>query len=202
MNRMLLALALTIVWFQARAEADTLPQVLDIPSTYTPGTAFSFQVLVPGLPDFTGYTIEILFDTEVLDPDLTLSAVPVAAQYPFPTTTGFTSSGGVIAGTASASITFSDSSLPGVFTTPGVNDLLAVVTVLPGSGMTGTITISFGSGTELLFNMEGSDGFELPDPTTVLQEEVLPPVPVPAPTALLSATIGITLLLGRKRRQR
>ena len=98
MNRFLLAAAALVV-AALPARADTLPVVLDVPGTYTPGTPFTFELRAPGLADLGLYNIELVFMTDG-DPTglLGLSAAPPAdpSLYPFGTTANFAS--GVNAG--------------------------------------------------------------------------------------------------------
>ncbi|HEV3440441.1 MAG TPA: hypothetical protein VG122_24010, partial [Gemmata sp.] len=94
------------------------------------------------------------------------------------------------------SVLFSDSAITPVTTVTGVNDVLGVVTVSPGSDLTGPITISFDSSSGVNYFSEGLD--TLPGPVTV--DQGMPPPPtVPTPAGWLSMAIGALILAGRER---
>jgi hypothetical protein len=199
MKRMSLAAALFVALSAGPGRADTVPQLVGVPAEYTPGTSFTFEVRVPGVADFAGFSVQLVFETAVLDPDLAVTAAPDPTQYPFPSISGFSATptppdpGGTV-----YTLTIADSG-PGTFTEPGVNDLLAVVTVNPGLGLTGPITISVGSETALLYNMEGRND-QFPEPVVV--EQGVPPGPVPAPPAIVLLGVGALVLAGWTRLNR
>lgn len=198
MKRMAFA-ALTVLGLStASARADILPLILDTPGTYQPGSPFSFEVRVPGVVDFTAYTIELMFDTGVANPDLTLSAAPVAGQYPFPSLSNFQT--GITANGNSMSLTLTDSTAPpGAQTAAGVNDLIAVVTVTPGPNFTGPITISVNPDTlSFDINSEATPTIEAPPAITVAQGQS-PPQAVPTPAAWLTMSLGGLILAARRR---
>ena len=180
--------------------ADYVPFFAGVPDTYTPGTQFTFSVLVPNIHSFSRYSIELDFETTQVHPTLGLSAAPGPANYPFPTTANFQSSSPTVLDATGLSLTISDSTSPSVNVTPGVNDLLAVVTVTPGADLTGPLTISVDGNSRLLYNTEIRPGDTLPNPVTVDQAAVVvgPPTPVPAPPGLVALGIGGLALLVRR----
>jgi hypothetical protein len=175
--------------------ADVLPQFLEVPATYTPGLPFSFEVRIPNVSDFSSYTIEIGFETGVVDPDILAFAITDPAQYPYPTTAGFSSSFFAEAGTPTAFLTISDSTNPGVETWEGLNDLVATVTVVPGPRLVGAILLFVGSNTEIAINQERTPQITFPAPIWIDQAEAPPVAPVPTPAGLISLGTAFLLLL-------
>lgn len=198
MKRIALAALVALGLCTSSSRAETLPLILDTPAEYLPGTPFTFEVRAPGVVDFTAYSIELVFETGPGNPPLLLSAAPVAGQYPFPTLSNFQAVPGSFAG--STTLTLTDSTAPpGVLTTPGTNDLIAVVSVTPGAGFTGSITISVNPSTlSFDLNSEATPSIEAPEPITVTQGTP-PPQAVPTPAAWLSLGIGGLLLAARRR---
>jgi hypothetical protein len=179
------------------ARADTVPQIVNVPDTYTPGTPFTFQVRVPGLADFASYSVQLLFETEVSNPNLSVSFAPNPSQYPFPSSAGFTVTPvPPSSGDSTYVYTISDSG-PLTFTTPGTKDLLANVTVLAGADV-GAITIEVGGDTTLDYNKEGRRD-TLPGPSSPITPLAGGTTPVPAPAGIVLLGIGSVLLAARKR---
>jgi hypothetical protein len=197
MERMTLAAVAALVLAVAPARADTLPLILDAPATYTPGSSFTFEVRVPGVVDFAAYSIELVFDIAVPNSSLAVTATPDPGQYPFPSLSNFQATPGGVPG--STTLTLSDFTSPGVTTTAGTNDLIAVVSVTPGPGFTGPITISVNPDT-LLFdiNREQTPSVNPPEPITV-EQGAGPPAVVPTPAAWVTLGIGGLILAARRR---
>jgi len=197
MLRMPFAVAVAFAALTAgTSRADVIPLFNDVPATYIPGTPFTFQIIVPEVNGLNSFNVDLIFDTAVTSPDITVSAAPLASQYVFPTTSGFTTSSFTGPGPNEVSVLFSDSAITPVTTVTGVNDLLGVVTVSPGADLTGPITISFDSSSGVNYFTEGFD--VLPDPVTV--DQGMPPPPtVPTPAGWLSMAIGVLILGGRER---
>jgi hypothetical protein len=178
--------------------ADILPLFSDVPSTYIPGTPFTFQIVLPdGLNGVSAYQVGLVFDAQVDSPPLTVSAAPTVPGYIFPTTTNFTSNSFSGPGANEVSLQFSDSVPPAnyIFTMPG-QDLLATITVNPDITMTGQITISFTSDTLVTYFTEGFDS----TPPSVTIDQGCPPAPsVPAPAGWITLALGSLILIGRNR---
>jgi hypothetical protein len=201
MNRTALWLAAMLAAATTQtARADTVPQLLNVPASYTPGNPFTFEVIAPGGENgFSAFNLDMTFSTNNVNPDLTLSASSATSQYVFSgySTTGFTSSSTSTSLTASDSLTNPGTDM--ITTQTGVNDVLAVVTVSPGTSFTGPITVSFAGDTSVTYFTEG---FDFPQgPVTIVQgAEVAAPVPTPA--AWISMTIGGLILAARRQMQR
>jgi len=181
------------------ARADILPQFVEVPATYSPGVPFSFEVRLPDVSDFSSYSIEIVFEAGVTDPEILAFATTDPAQYPYPSTAGFTSSFFAPAGNPQVFLTISDSTSPGVETFSNVNDLLATVTVLPSPRMVGAILLFVGANTEITINQERTPNITYPAPLVIDQAEAPPVTPVPTPAAWISLSIGVALTLARGR---
>ena len=66
MNRLVLALSgLVIAASTSPVRADPLPLIVGLPTEYTPGTPFSFELRGPGLVDFSAYSMELIFQTQI-----------------------------------------------------------------------------------------------------------------------------------------
>jgi hypothetical protein len=201
MRRMAFAVVL-VVCCAVPARAETLPILDGVPAFYTPGQPFTFALRVPELPDLTDYRLELVFSTAVTDPSLL--AFPTVAPpgiYVFPTGANFAFQFDAAPGANEVQLTLTDSVLPdSVIAAPGQNDRLATITVLPGAGLTGTITLSIGLGTQFHYNAE-LGAYESPvDIPPVDQGD--PPVggnPVPAPPGVVLLGLG-GLLLGLRAR--
>lgn len=198
MSRMTLALVALLGCCAGAARADTLPSYVGISntSTYTPGTSFSFELLVPQLGDFANYTVELIFHTQSPNPALKVSvtAAPIG-NYVFPTNTNFHLVPGSDTNLNDVDLAFSDSTSPGVITTPGANDTLATITVTPDASFSGPITIKMGAETSFSYDLElGS--IPQPKPITITQAEV-GVGSVPAPPGVVLLGIGAVLLAAR-----
>ncbi len=197
MTRMALAVAAVGITLGS-ARGDTVPQFVNVPDSYTPGVPFSFEVRVPGVPDFAGFFLELLFETTIPDPELTATAAPGVGAYPFPSVAGFTAEATFPGpGETAFLLTISDFGSP-VTTQAGVSDFLATVTVSPGAGFSGPIEISLGGGSFLDYNTEGRDD-SFPDPLSVSEAES---TAVPAPAGWLTLALGGLLLRTRARLRR
>ena len=164
-----------------------------MPATYTPGTPFSFDVRVPLLTDFTAFSAQLVFATDLVDPPLFVSAAAPTAgpggRYVFPSNTNFQSSSFRSDMLSEVSLYISGSTATGVLAAPDGNDTLARVTVQPGAELTGPITISLGSDTLFMRNMETS--YSDTDAVTVDRSDTGPVTnPAPAPAWCCSASAG------------
>lgn len=195
MRKIAFAVAAVVTCWAAPARAETLPVFEGLPTTYTPGTAFTFTVRVPQLADFAAFQVDLVFATDMPDPPLLVSAQPAPAalgQYVFPSNVSFASDVTWLPGSPEVLLTLRDSTGAPVFTQPGVNDTLAVITVLPGASFVGPITISLGS--ETLFDVSReSPRYDSPPAVTITQADG--PSPVPAPAGVVLLGLG-GLLLG------
>jgi hypothetical protein len=198
---MALAVVATIGCWAAPARADTLPLVEGLPATYTPGESFTFTLRVPELPDLTSYRLELVFSTTPTNPALVaFPTVAPGASYVFPTSENFGFQFDAPTGAQEVRLTLTDSIVPdSVIATPGQNDALATITVSPGAGLTGPITLSIGENTRFDYNAE-LGAYEPPTD--------IPPIrpassgggnPVPAPPGVVLLVIG-GLLLGARAR--
>ena len=201
MRRMAFAVVF-VLCCAAPGRADTLPILEGVPAFYTPGQSFSFALRVPELPDLTDYRLELVFSTEVTDPSLlAFPTVAPPGSYVFPTSANFGFQLDAPLGGQEVQLTLTDSILPdSVIATPGQNDQLATITVLPGANLTGTITLSIGFGTQFNYNAEiGS--YEPPVDIPPIAQDPSPGGgnPVPAPPGVVLLGLG-GLLLGLRGR--
>jgi hypothetical protein len=196
---MALAVVALVGCWSAPARADTLPLIEGLPAQYIPGQPFSFILRVPELPDFTSYSLELVFQTAVTNP--ALIAFPTVAppdRYVFPTSANFGFQFNTPPGAQEVRLTISDDiGLPGVIATPP-NDTLATITVSPGASLTGPITLSIGLGTQFEYNTELMT-YEPPAPIPIAQGVPPDNSPVPAPPAVVLLGLG-ALLLGVRAR--
>jgi hypothetical protein len=197
MSRMPFAVAVTFAALTVgTSRADTLPLFSDVPATYIPGTPFSFSVIVPEVNGVSNFNVGLVFDTAVTSPDITAVAIP-SSTYVFPSPSWSSSNSFTGPGDNEISLQFSDSILPSfVSTVTGVNDTLGLVTVSPGSDLTGPITVSFNANTFVNYFTEG---FDSPQGSVTIDQGVPPPPTVPTPAAWLSMAIGTLILAGRER---
>ena len=201
MKRMAFAVVVLVGCCAAPARADTLPLIEGVPGTYTPGQLFTFQVRVLSLLDLNKYMVELVFSTTVTDPSLlafpTVATPAPGGRYVFSSSGNFAFDYSAPPGSSDVVLTFSDFTGPPVTTVPGTNDTLATVTVLPGAGQTGPITITVGGGTAFDFNTEfGSP--PPPEPIVVQQAGGGTGNPVPAPPGAVLLGIGVVLLFARR----
>jgi hypothetical protein len=207
MTRAVLAVMAAVGLTAGPARAETLPLVEGMPSTYTPGQPFSFTLRVPELLGLTAYNLQLKFGTEVTNPPLLVFATPAGPdRYVFGTTErlGF----GLETDPNGTEVRFSlidpldnlPPREPGVDVVAGANDTLGTITVSPGVGLTGPITISIGNTTNFNYLSE-SGPIDPPGPFVVQQADTgSPPVggnPVPAPPAALLFGIGAVALAAR-----
>ncbi|MBY0458123.1 MAG: hypothetical protein K2V38_12345, partial [Gemmataceae bacterium] len=195
-------------------KADTLPTFVDVPGTYSPGTAFSFKVTVPELFDFANFRVDLLFDTDIANPPLFVSAVAPGSQYVFPSAANFQSTSTRSTDSPQVILTIQGSTSSVLDTQPGVNDTLATVTVTPGTALTGNIRLSIGGDSRFEFNREITN-YGPPAPVTIAGPPTPPggggnpgggnppggnPVPTPPGVALLA--LGGAILVVRRRMTR
>lgn len=201
MTRTVIALVALLGCCAGSAQAETLPLFEGVPTTYTPGTSFQFAVRVPALTDFTGFSVDLIFGTDIPNPPLFVSAQAAAAapggRYVFPSNGTFLWTSSLVGGSSEVVLTFADFTDSPIVATPGVNDTLAIVTVIPGLTLTGPITISIGSGTTFEVNSETQ--YPAPEPITIAQVDGPPTSPVPAPASAVLLGLGGLLLGARKR---
>jgi hypothetical protein len=201
MRRMAFAVVALIGWCATPARADTLPLIEGLPGTYVPGQQFTFTLRVPELPDFTSYSLELVFATDVTDPALlAFPTVAPADRYVFPTSANFGFQFNALPGQQEVRLTISDNiGFPGVFTTPGENDTLATITVNPGAGLTGPIRLSVGFNTQFDYNMEATFYDPPGNIPPIEQGTASENNPVPAPPGVVLLGLG-GLLLGLRTR--
>lgn len=203
MIRMAFAVVAVVGLCGTSARADTLPMFEGVPGTYTPGQTFTFQVTVPQLLDLSKFVVELDFGTNTPNPPLfvySTAASTATGQYVFPSSANYQSTSTLVQNSPVVALTFSDSTSTPVNTVPGANDTIATITVMPGSDLTGPITISIGGAT--LFNYDTEFG-QLPPPSRVTIEQSGSGTgnPVPAPSGAVLLGIG-GLLLGVRSRYR
>jgi len=201
MTRMPFVVAAVLVGvITGNARADLLPLFGDVPSTYIPGTSFTFQIVMPDmlsdgspLNGLSQFQVGLVFDAAVNNPALGVSASAPSSGYVFPATSGFTSDSFSGPGPNEVSLQFMDSISPNFVTVGPGQDILATVTVSPDASLTGPITVSFTSYTNVTFFSEGFDQ----TPPSVTIDQGIPPVPTPA--GWLTLSIGSLILIGRNR---
>jgi hypothetical protein len=192
--------AAALVFAAGSSRADVLPLV-GVPSSYTPGQDFSFDVFAPGLVGLTDYSLQFTVTAGLAPnaPDLTVNAAPATAGYPFPDTSNFSSAQTTVSNETYVSIADATSGA-GVNTQLGVNDRLATISISPGVNLSGPITISF---TLNEFTTARDVSFDLPAPIVIPQSDgPVDPQPVPAPPGAVLLGIGGLCLLGRARFRR
>lgn len=206
MKRAVLAVVAAVGLTAAPARAETLPLIEGMPSTYTPGQPFSFTLRVPELLGLAAYNLELKFGTTVTNPPLLAFATPADAdRYVFGSTDRLGFGFAIDPNGTEVRLSLIDpfdnlpGRDPGVDVVAGANDTLATITVSPGVGLTGPITISVGDATNFQYILE-SGTFDPPSPFVVQQADTGPPVggnPVPAPPAALLLGFGAVALLAR-----
>ena len=199
MKRTAFAVVAVVACWTSPARAETLPLIENLPATYTPGETFTFQLRVPELVDFTGYSLQLVFSTDVLNPNLFAFGTAATSNYPFPSSAGFQSTLSTIQDGNQVILTIADSTDPGVTVTPGGNDMLATITVTPGADLTGPIRLSIGPDAVFFYNTE-LNSYEAPTDIPPI-EQGAPPAPVPAPAGVVLLGFG-ALLLGLRARLR
>ncbi|MBM3979112.1 MAG: hypothetical protein FJ304_02285 [Planctomycetes bacterium] len=198
MKRMAFAVVALVVSYAAPARADTLPLINDLPASYTPGVAFTFNLRVPALNDFTSYSLELVFTTEPINPPLFASGSAAATNYVYPSSAGFQSTLTTFADANVVVLTIADSTAPGVAVTPGANDRLATITVTPGADLTGSIQLSIGVDSLFVHSSEDPNYPLLADLPPITQNDPVAPVPAPASAALFA--VGALALWARRAR--
>lgn len=199
MTRIALVVA-SFVFADGSSRADVLPLV-GVPSSYTAGQDFSFDVFAPGLVGLTDYTLQFTVTAGLAPnaPDLTVTPAPAGSGYPFPDTSGFSSAQSTSSNQIFVSVADSTASA-GVNTQLGLNDRLATIAVSPGVNLSGPITITF---TLNEFTTARDVNFDLPAPIVIPQDDgTVNPQPVPAPPGAVLLGIGGLCLLGRARFRR
>jgi hypothetical protein len=183
----------------APARADTLPLIFDTPSTYVQGTPFTLDVRLPGTVDMTGFSVQLVITTMVLNPILDITAEAIPGRYPFLNTSNFGTSQAMVLDSNVRYVDFFTLTPDGpVNTYDSDNDMLAHLTITPGGNVTGPIIISVND-TNLILSIGGEPPPEVILPIAIL-DDATPPSAVPAPAAWLSLGIGGLVLAGRRRR--
>lgn len=199
MNRLVLALA-TLATAAAPSRADTLPLIVGLPTEYTAGTPFTFELRAPGLVDFSAYSLELLFQTESnSSATLSVSATRgVTPDYAFPLGS-FQSNATLENGGTLHRLAISDTG-PSVNTTANVNDLLALVTVSPSSAFTGSIQLSVDGGSLVfLINTEVTPEVVPPENIPLITPSAPPTNGVPTPATWVTMSLGLAILGLRRR---
>ena len=200
-----IALALvTLAAAAAPARADVIPQFVGVPSTYIPGTTFSFELRAPGLTAFTDFNFDLIVQTTSPDPSTLLSVSadrPGDTEYAFGASATFSTSQSAGPASNEFTVNITGTSSTGVNTTGGAPDLLARITVNPGASLSGPLMFSIDPGTFSIGALsETGQALQAPDTVTVFPSDV-PPVgaPVPGPGGAVLLGVGGVLLLARKR---
>jgi len=169
--------------------------LLETPTEYAPGDAFTVGVRLSAVSNLALYNIELVFRTSGQPASLLTISPPEApaSGYVFPSTEYFLATPQIW--DDEYRITLGDFLLtsPGVDVLPGVNDLVAVLTVSPAAGLIGPITVFVDSDSLFLDDPEGSS---LLTPGTPPSALVTQTQAVPAPGSLVGALIGLTTLAG------
>jgi hypothetical protein len=200
MKRMALAVVVVCACCTGPVRADTLPMIDNLPATYTPGQAFTFQLTLPALTDFSDYNLQLIFDTDVQNPPLFASGAAATSKYPFPSSAGFQSTLSRDSTSNQITLTIADSTSPNVTVTPGTNDALATITVTPGADFTGEIRLSVGTDSVFHYNTEDNN-FDFPTNIPPIEQGASGPVSAPAPPGALLLGAG-ALILGLRMRLR
>lgn len=203
----LAALALTT----APVKADTIPQYFGLdgapypPGEYKLNTPFTFDLRAPGLAAFTDFSLELLVETDSVDPVSQLVPLTVLVErppgYAFGSAGTFTESQVSTPGNSQLAVTIGGASGgAGVTTVAGVNDAVARLTVTPTGGYGGEIRFTINGAT---FNALSESGgpIQPPDPVSVfLEDPGTPPAsPVPGPGGVVLMGLGGVLLIARGR---
>lgn len=194
-----LAAAVAVLVAAGTARADTLP-TLSAPAEYTPGTPFNVEIYAAGLTGLTDYTLQftVTAGTPPSEPDLTLTAGPPSGltAYPFPDGSNFHADVSPAVGQTIGVMLTDATTGSAVNTVAGVNDHLATLTIAPGVGLTGPISITF---TSADFSVAHDIGNPPLPSLTINQASPPPPSSVPAPAGLVLLGVGgLGLAVGRR----
>jgi len=188
----------------APTRADVIPQFVGVPTSYVPGTPFTFELRAPGLTAFTDFNFDLLVETASPDP-VTLLAVsvdrPADAAYPFGAAGTFNTSPSAVPGSNQYTITVSGATGGAAVNTTAGSNNLATVTVTPGATLAEPITFSIDPGAYRFGALtEKGQTLQPPDPVTVFPTDV-PPTgnPGPGPGGAVLMGLGGALLLARRR---
>lgn len=190
----------------------------NVPTTYVPGSSFSFDLRLAGATNLNAYTVSLLLESSTgvpgagndysfLDLPDNLSDLPSTSRYVFGTDGfGRGDSRGETGQVARLTLldSFSDFSAE-VDTIPGQNDLIARIWISTSSTMTAPLSISFDPGDTLLLDSLGGDipGLDTldyspaPSGHLIIQSAV-----IPEPSSLLQLTMAALLLYLRFRGSR
>lgn len=202
MPKLAIAAALAVLAAAGTARADTLPLITP-PAGYTAGVPISFTLTAPGIVNLTSFNIDLIVTTAdpSSPPDLTLTATrPDSAAYALGDAGQFQSSVSPGSSVNQLNLNVNGSVWPGVTTVAGANDVLAIITITPGSGLTGPINVMVAPST-LLFSINQENFLEVspPPPFDIAQS----PSPVPTPAAWVSLGIGgLGMAVARRRLDR
>lgn len=210
MRTIALALA-TLALTTAPVRADTIPQFFGLdgapypPGEYKLNTPFTFELRAPGLAAFTDFSLELLVETDGVDPGTQLVPLTVLVErpptYAFGSTGTFTESQSSTPGNSQLVVSIGGASGgAGVTTVAGANDAVARLTVTPTGGYGGEIRFTINGAT---FNALSESGgpIQPPDPVSVfLEDPGTPPTsPVPGPGGVVLMGLGGVLLAARGR---
>ena len=153
MNRSHFAVAVVLTAMTAgigRADLIQIPAFTNVPSSYTPGTPFQFEITAPLLTNsgnpvsgIQAFNIDLLFTATNASTNLTVSAAQPGADYIFPGSTSFTSIASPGQTANQVYLQFSDSIGTNSISTSSSNYIFGVVTVTPGVNLTGNLEIQY-----------------------------------------------------------
>jgi hypothetical protein len=185
----------------ARADTLTLPMfdAASVPDSYTPGVPFSFNLTLPALTNFTSYTMELVFTTELKNPNLNFT-VDRGANYPFPpppVPIPLLAVGAFDPNEPNVVHMFFSDTNTG---TPAVtSDGDQFVTINVTAGAVGEIDVEVGPNTSFTHGMEDPNYRAPTDALVIAQGPPLSSVPAPGGAVLLG--IGGLILAARRVRR-
>lgn len=176
----------------------------DLPTGYTPGEPFAFQVELPPIDDLGAYNIDLLLSSDTGVPgddygfDLDQTAPP-ASGYVFPSDANFFDALNTEAG--GQRLTLTDFDFTGV-DVGGLNRIVATVVATTSPGFTGQLSLTVDASSLILDTPDATPtpvaAFDdIASQTATREPEVVGLVPEPA-TLLLA---GIAMLLGQRNRR-
>lgn len=180
-----------------------------LPSSYTPGVAFSFDVRLSGVASLAAYNLEVSVENGAVVPGVDFNATAVSGNpYLFPSTANFLTSSTPLGNALVVSMSdFNDPDgnfvLDDEPIVPGVNDVVARLTVITSPDATDFISLGIEFSTLLLLDADGNEVPGSNDPSLPFAR--IPAIVVPEVSTLTTTAMVSTALIGMiavRRRER